>query len=307
VSTSFPAMGNTVDLTIVGGGAHLLDAAAERIEQLESIWSRFRDGSDVARLNAAGGRPVPVHPDTALLVRYLVAAQAATLGAFDPTLGPALSRLGYRTSRTGFRRASSFHDGARAGTDLSTTRIDARFGEVVLPPTATLDPGGLGKGLAADLVASMLLRSGAEGACVSIGGDIRCTGRGPVDGRWTIGVADAFDRTRSTQMLRLGDGGVATSSVFAKQWAVDGTTHHHVLDPETALPLPPGGGAVIQASAIASEAVWAEVAATAALVRQSASAGELGGPGGAGRIAVRTVRANGTVEQGCGWREFVDE
>lgn len=300
-------MGNTVDVTVTGGGAHLLDAAAERIEQLESRWSRFRDGSDVARLNAAGGKPVPVHPDTVLLVRYLVAAQAATLGAFDPTLGPALSRLGYRTSRTDFHRVSSFHDGALAGTDLSTTRIDARFGEVVLPPTATLDPGGLGKGLAADLVAAMLLRSGAAGACVSIGGDIRCNGRGPVDGHWTIGVADVLDRTRPTQLLRLGDGGVATSSVLAKQWTVDDTTHHHVLDPESALPLPPGGSAVIQASAIAAEAVWAEVAATAALVRQSTAAGALGGPVGAGRIAVRTVRADGSVEEGSGWRCFVHE
>ncbi|MBU6201070.1 MAG: FAD:protein FMN transferase [Acidobacteria bacterium] len=305
--TSFSAMGNSVDVTVVGGGAHLLDAAAERIEQLESRWSRFRDGSDVARLNAAGGRPVPVHRDTVLLVQYLVAAQAATLGAFDPTLGPALARLGYRTSRTDSRRTSSFHDGALAGTDLSSTRIDRRFDEIVLPPAATLDPGGLGKGLAADLVATMLLHGGAEGACVSIGGDIRCTGRGPVDGHWTIGVADAFGRSRSAELLRLGDGGVATSSVFAKQWTMDGAPRHHVLDPDTAQPLPPGGGAVVQASAVAAEAVWAEVAATVALVRQSALAGALGGPGGAGRIAVRAVRADGAVEQSGDWMGFVHE
>ena len=305
---AFSAMGNTVDVAVMGdGGSRLVDAAQERIEELESRWSRFRDGSDVARLNAAGGRPVPVHRDTVLLVRYLVAAQAATKRAFDPTLGPELARLGYRASRTDHRRTSSFHEHAVAGTSLEATRIDERFGEVQLPPRATLDPGGLGKGLAADLAAALLRREGADGACVSIGGDLRCTGRGPIGGHWTIGVADAHDRSRTVQVLRLGDGGVATSSVLAKQWTEAGAPRHHVLDPDTAQPLPPGDGAVIQVSAVAAEAVWAEVAATAALVRQCAAAGELGSGEGSGRIAVRAVRADGSVDETEGWRDFVDE
>lgn len=307
--TTFPAMGNTVDLTVVGrDGERLTDAARMRIEELESRWSRFRDSSDVARLNAAGGRPVPVHRDTVLLVRYLVAARATTYGAFDPTLGPELARLGYRASRTDARRISIFHAGAQPRIDLSSTRIDERFGEIELPTRATLDPGGLGKGLAADLVAAMLRDAGADGACISIGGDIRCTGRGPVDGHWTIGVADARDRSRAVQVLRLAEGGVATSSVLAKRWTNDdGAERHHVLDPETALPLPPGGGAVIQASAIAAEAVWAEVAATAALVRQRASVGSLICGARSGTVAVRTVLADGTVDETDEWRAFLDE
>lgn len=307
VRTTFPAMGNTADITVVGGGGHLLDAAAHRIEELESRWSRFRAGSDISRLNASDGRPVPVHRDTVLLVRYLVAAQAITRRAFDPTLGPALARLGYRASRTDPRLTSSFHPRGVAGTDLTGTRIAERFGEVTLPPTATLDPGGLGKGLAADLVASMLLERGADGACVSIGGDIRCAGRGPVDGHWTVGVADPRDRSRTVQVVQLANGGIATSSVLAKQWKNGDEHRHHVIDPDTMLPLPPGGGTVVQASAIAAEAVWAEVAATAALVRQSADAGSLGPCADGGPVAVRTVRADGRSDETSDWRNFVHE
>ena len=38
------------------------------------------------------------------------------------------------------------------------------------------DPGGIGKGLAADLVATAAVDLGADGAMVSLGGDLRVAG-----------------------------------------------------------------------------------------------------------------------------------
>ena len=41
-----------------------------------------------------------------------------------------------------------------------------------LGANTTFDPGGIGKGFAADLLVSELLSSGARGALVSVGGDL---------------------------------------------------------------------------------------------------------------------------------------
>ena len=50
---------------------------------------------------------------------------------------------------------------------------------VTLPAGARFDPGGIGKGLAADLVADELRSFGAAGVCVNVGGDLRVAGAAP--------------------------------------------------------------------------------------------------------------------------------
>ena len=83
----FRAMGSDVHVVVVGGSVDTLDRAVERIEQLESRWSRFRADSEVTMLNNDAGRAVAVSPDTRrLLVDRSIEAWRLTGGSFDPTL-----------------------------------------------------------------------------------------------------------------------------------------------------------------------------------------------------------------------------
>src|SRR5512133_1981826 len=93
---SFPAMGTEVAVLAPAGRA---GEAAGRVRRLFEDWerrlSRFRDDSELARLNAHAGRPVPVGE---LLYRVLDAAlraARATGGVYDPTMARQLERLGY--------------------------------------------------------------------------------------------------------------------------------------------------------------------------------------------------------------------
>jgi len=58
---------------------------------------------------------------------------------------------------------------------------------VRLPAGTGFDAGGIGKGLAADLVTTEAIAAGADGICVNLGGDLRVAGTGP-DGAWTVGI-----------------------------------------------------------------------------------------------------------------------
>ena len=294
----FPAMGNTVNLTVIGDHK-LVDVAKRRIAEIESRWSRFIRTSDVSRLNRAQGRPTPVHADTVRLVSFLVAAQSLTAGAFDPTIAPVLNDLGYFASRTSTADTSVLAPHSYPGCDLSTTVIDARFDALTLPAGATLDPGGLGKGLAADMVSTELISLGAHGVCLSVGGDVRCSGVGPIDGSWIIDVAHPRRGSDSVGRIRLGDGAVATSSVHAKQWIHDTASVHHVIDPVHRAPLHIDEGSIVQSTVIAAEAVWAEVFATWVLVDQ-------GFPHET-TLAGMVVRADDRVETNDRWKDFADE
>jgi thiamine biosynthesis lipoprotein len=178
----FDCMGNTTDLTVVGDPS-LLGVARVRLKQLEQRWSRFISSSDICALNQSKGAAISVHPDTITLVRYLVDAQRLTNRFFDPTLLPSLVQLGYARSMTNASLVTQLDGSLRWGEPLAATSIDFKNRTVTLPIGLTLDPGGLGKGLAADIVASELRELGAEGVCISLGGDIRCAGTGPIAGR----------------------------------------------------------------------------------------------------------------------------
>jgi len=103
-------------------------------------------------------------------------------GAFDPTLLAPLVGLGYAASWQDSAKVTSLPGNARPRTALDELLID---GNVVVAPAGTcLDPGGIGKGLAADLVARRLLEAGARGASVSIGGDVSVRGAAPQPEGW---------------------------------------------------------------------------------------------------------------------------
>ncbi|WP_073755783.1 FAD:protein FMN transferase [Streptomyces sp. CB03234] len=91
-------MGSTGHL-LVAGDPELLTRARARLEQMESLWSRFRADSELCRLNASqSGRWVQLSPPTVALLRRAVRAWEVTGGLFDPTVLPALETAGYTRS-----------------------------------------------------------------------------------------------------------------------------------------------------------------------------------------------------------------
>ena len=238
----------------------LHDLARRRLQDLERKWSRFREDSDVSRLNAARDRPVAVSPDTLHLLRRSIRAWRLTRGAFDPSVLDALVAWGYDRDLPSVRGPLAPPPDARAA-GLGGVRVDDVAGTVCLGG-AGFDPGGIGKGLAADLVATELVAAGASGALVGVGGDLRVAGEGP-DGQWTVGVEDPAAPTTDLCRLSITSGGLATSGDRRRRWTAAGTTVHHLIDPETGRPAP---SPLAGASVLAGEAWWADALTKAVLV-----------------------------------------
>jgi thiamine biosynthesis lipoprotein len=298
---SFPCMGNTANIVVIGE-QHLLHTARSRLADLENKWSRFIDTSEISLINNADGKEMYVSADTVALVRYLVDAQSRTHGLFDPSLLPALIGLGYGVSRTDSSMKSEIAPNAQWAIPLGETRIDQASGAVRLPSGATLDPGGLGKGLAADIVAGELISFGAAGVCVSIGGDMRIAGESELNGGWSVAVESPFDESADLATLVLNSGGIATSSTRGKRWVGPLGEMHHVLNPITATPLTEFVGQLVQSTVLASEAVWAEVFATALLVGGLEQGMPLIDQLG---MAAMAVTVDGDIIESSTWKEFV--
>jgi thiamine biosynthesis lipoprotein len=254
----------TVAHVIVVGDPNLAFFARARVDDLEQRWSRFIATSEVSRLNRARGTSTKVSADTFRLIQESVDAWRRTQGRFDPTVLGDMLRAGYdRTYVSVAIRAQRGISLLRA--NCGGIVLDEASQSVALPVDTGFDPGGLGKGLAADIVVEELLRRGAAGACVNLGGDVRVEGDGPHDEHWTVAVVDpATDERISVVGLRAG--GVATSTTAKRTWTITGEYErvHHVMDPAKGASV--AGRNVVSASALARTAANAEAAATSALI-----------------------------------------
>jgi thiamine biosynthesis lipoprotein len=265
-------------VTVMGGSTHVLvvapddwtartclELAAARLHELEARWSRFRPGSELSRLNANCGRPQPVSADTRLLVGACLRAYERTGGRFDPTILTALEAQGYDRSLElvpsppdgAARPDGTSRPAAAAAPGCEGVTTDDRAGTVTLPPRLRLDPGGIGKGLAADLVTADLVAAGALGALVNVSGDVRARGI-PAGGApaWTVGVEHPLRAGEALALVRLpaGGGAVASSSVLLTRW---GAGRHHLIDPTDGRPTSTD---VLAATITAAEGAWADAA-----------------------------------------------
>ena len=293
-------MGCSVEVLIVGGSPDLLDLARTSIDHLERCWSRFLPDSDISRLNHAAGSTVHIDPATVVLLGAMRDGWRATDGTFDPTLLAPLVGLGYSASWHDPATVTSLPHGATMRGDLDQLDLDAERCTARSPLGMCLDPGGIGKGLAADIVVGRLIEAGAVGASVSIGGDVAVRGAAPQPGGWLVGVSDPVSLDIEIEQLRMLQGGVATSGTLRRCWHSDtGEAMHHLLDPQTGQPAR-HARQIVAVTVVAGTAAWAEVWTKAVMVRGAAMLDVLDGHG----LAAQLMYADRSTQENRSWGSF---
>jgi thiamine biosynthesis lipoprotein len=294
----FRAMGSPAHLIVGGAHAPLVDWAVAEIERLEQCWSRFRTDSALSRLVARPGPAVPVSRDLLTALTRATRLWEWTAGAFDPTvLGP-LEALGYDRSFATVDPAAAVPVRPVPAPGWGAVEVDEDAGTVRVPPGVGIDLGGVGKGLAADLVAEGLVLRGAASALVGLGGDIRTAGEVP-EGGWRVPIEDPFDEHVTWSDAVLGTEAIVTSTSLMRRWQRGGRTLHHIIDPLSGCPTDTEVVAVVARGA---DAWWAEGLAKSVMVL-GASAAEvlLSGSGVEATLfgADRSVRTVGQEEARC--------
>lgn len=276
-------------------------AAVEReLAAIDQACSRFREDSELSRVNAHAGRAVSV--STLLLDALEVALHAAelTAGDVDPTVGRALELSGYDRDWRELRAGGGAQleaptITARAWPAWRAVRVDRAAGTVRLPAGTSIDLGATAKAWAADRAARAAADAGGCGALVGVGGDIATCGTPPAGG-WLVRVTDDHRSDPSTpgQTVSIKDGGLATSSTAVRRWRRAGASMHHVIDPRTGTPVRATWRTV---SVAAADCTQANIATTAAVVRAGAAPKWLDGLG----LPARLVSWDGRTTLVGGW------
>lgn len=258
-------MASDLHVITVGDAARCdeaISAALAQLDHYERCWSRFIATSDISRINRSHGGGLAVDDATLTLLTVMANGHRLTNGRFDPTVLPALAASGYAASKLDPTAVSQFATVDGAAPSVTDVVLDVTAGMVHVPAGLTLDAGGIGKGLAADLIVAQLLHAGLDGALVSIGGDMAMAGISPDPAGWLVTVEQPDDHDSALCELAVSAGGVATSSTRSRRWHHDGAERHHHIDPATSQPSTTDLAAV---TVIAGNGWMAEVHATAAL------------------------------------------
>ena len=241
----------------------------ERIRILERTWSRFIPTSELSRLNAhSSGQWITVSNDLLELVSAMKAGFDMTDGAFDPTVYDSLINLGYTRDIDSLQWLGSYSPTGEPAPGLEGLDIDVSRQAIRLPSGVHLDPGGIGKGLAADIVGQELLDTGISGALVDIGGDLSLSGTIPGRDQWHIDVSPRTHQARSLSLPASSDSHlvVATSGLKTRQW---GEYLFHVVDPRSGLSATSDASEVT----VIAEGAWvAEVCTKATLLARDPAA-----------------------------------
>jgi thiamine biosynthesis lipoprotein len=257
------------------------------VAEVDAAVSRFREDSELTRINTRAGRMTPVRPLTLRLVSLGRQVARDTQGAVDPTLAGDLDANGYDADIAVVRDRSTVPAALPRVRRHSwrDVRIDSRFSLVGVPAGVGLDLGATAKAWTVDEAIRRLRRRLAGPALVSLGGDLAVSGA-PAGG-WRVEVAETENGPSS--VVTLHGGALTTSSTRGRRWRdADGRERHHLLDPRTGQPV---RGRWRTATVWAPTALSANVVSTWMLVRPDAAETALAQHG----YAARLVSSDGTT------------
>lgn len=211
------------------------DAVLAMFDRIDHQMSRYRDDSELSRVNREAARgPVEVSDSLFTVLQQALRISELSNGAFDISFGS----VGYLYD---FRARQQPSD-----EELAEGLAKVNYKSVVLDPSANtvrfldegirLDLGGIAKGYAVDRGIDILKSFGIRQARLSAGGDLRLLGdkRGKP---WIVGIRDPRSESRNAMVLPLTNVAVSTSGDY-ERFFFDANHErvHHILSPATGKP-----------------------------------------------------------------------
>lgn len=235
--TSF-LLGTICRIQINGGDNSDLDAALNRIRQIESRMSRNLETSEVRKIASSGDDGFKVSSGPCQVIKKALDFGDLSGGLFDVTIAPVVDLWGFGNndvdphlpSESALKQALPLVDYRQIH-----VQEDCR---VVTGPGQRIDLGGIAKGYAADEAASVLRESGVKSALINLGGNLFVLGKKDNGKPWKFGIQDPLKPTGTMMgIIEIDSGALVTSGIYERFFEENGKKYHHILDPNTGYPV----------------------------------------------------------------------
>jgi thiamine biosynthesis lipoprotein len=228
-------------------GPAMAEAFAE-MDRVNTLLNNYDNASEISAINRnAGGKAVPVSPETMELLKAADTYGRLSGGAHDVTVGPLVKLWGFAKEKPGLQGAQPTAVQIRKAKEL----VDYRSVELVdrvengIPVhTARLaktgmwiDMGSISKGYCADRAIAVLKKYGIPGALVAAGGTICTIGHKPDGSPWKVAVRHPRKDDDFMTFVPLVDASISTSGDYERFYKNNGKRLGHIINPRTGRPV----------------------------------------------------------------------
>lgn len=229
------------------------------IKRVENLLSRYKEDSEIARLNKSG--KLRVSPDTFYILEQAKAFWQASGGAFDITVGPLADLWGFTDKKYHLPKKEEIRKALiLVGSDKIIFNVEDNVVKFRLPGMK-IDLGAIAKGYAVDCAARKLKEQGMRSCLINAGGQIYCLG--DKFGRpWRVAVRSPRGKD-FIDYLELKDQSVATSGDYEQYFIKGNKRYAHILNPMNGYPANSG---IVSVTVIAPSGLTADCLATSIFV-----------------------------------------
>lgn len=258
------AMDTVMLLTAYGENAEAaLDAAEERIYEMEADLDPGSADGSVYAVNAAAGDQVVVSRDCYNIMLTSMDCFYATGGALDIGVYPLSKAWGFIDGNWRVPSETEINS-LLSAKNTGGIQISAEACAVTIPKGMEISLGAAAKGYTSQTVAELMADMGVQSAILSLGGNVQTLGDTKPDGSaWQVAVTDPGDTGSYVGVLSVGQGAVVTSGGYQRYFERDGVTYIHILDPATGYPV---DNDLLSVTVVAEDGTLADALSTALFV-----------------------------------------
>jgi len=233
--------------------------AFTEIKRIEGLLSKYKEDSEIVRLNRLG--ELKVSADTFYILQKAKELWKASDGAFDITVGPLMDLWGFTDRRFSIPSKEK----------IKNVLNSVGSGKIILIPEDNvvkfmfsgmkLDLGAIAKGYALDCAVKKLKENRIPSCLINAGGQVYCLGE-RLGQPWKIAIKDP--RSQDVRdCLKLKNQSVATSGDYEQYFMHRNKRYAHILNPKTGYPADAG---VVSVTVIAPDGLTADALSTAIFV-----------------------------------------
>jgi len=238
-------MDTIMHLTAYGPNASkAIEAAFNRVDEIEKMASSSISTSDVNKINEAAGKEyVNVHPEIIKIIKTSIEYSKISNGAFDITVSPLIKLWGIGTPDERIPTDSEIKEKVALVGYNNISINDADSSVKLMKAGMAIDLGGVAKGFTADEIIKVLKKYDVNSAIINLGGSsIYTLGEKPDKTLWSIAIQNPRKEKNEGNIgiVNLNQDALSTSGDYQRFFIKEGKRYHHILDPATGYPAEAG-------------------------------------------------------------------
>lgn len=242
----------------------ILGLTFNEVKRIERMLSRFREDSQVYRLNkSAHIQPQVIHEELFQLIELCLKFSKLSCGAFDITIA-LLSDLWAQAEKVGSLPTkeeifSLVNNAGHKNIVLNRETRTISFNS----PFLKLDFGAVGKGYALDKAVSILRDNKIGKANLDFGGHLYYYNQSDSEKEDCVGIRNPLWPEEVILSLPLENQSISTSAYYERNFRIQGKTYGHLVHPKTGYPVET---VMLSVSIVSSSAQIADILSTAVFI-----------------------------------------